>query len=180
VDISLPPNRRTYLYLDAIMKYIISLALLSVLATALPEPGPSPPAWTGTYTSKLPTHPGTPTPTPPAPSAAPAANPNAPVPVKTPSPTDIIPAAQCSGGPGKGQWSPFIVAHEGPLPSAMCPLDRDRGVFWFLDQEQVGCCIQNSYLTTAIRSQFACCPCGSTCAGLPPPMLQDWTFNGKL
>ena len=99
-----------------------------------------------------------------------------------PSESDSIPAAQCSPGPRteKGTWSPLVVAHLGSSPNQQCPTNVDANIHWFLDTEQIGCCTQNAYISTASPGQYACCQCGSTCSGLPPAMLQDWTLDGKL
>jgi hypothetical protein len=102
-----------------------------------------------------------------------------PVPHGVPSPSDIIPAAQCSaGGPTQGQWMPFLVAHQNPDPALQCPTNNGANIHWFLDSDNIGCCPQNAYLSTAVAGQYACCACGSSCAGLPPAAFQDWSLNG--
>jgi hypothetical protein len=96
-----------------------------------------------------------------------------------PSPSDMIPAAQCSpGGSSKAQWVPFLVAHQNESPALQCPTSNDANIHWFLDTDNIGCCPQNAYLSTAVAGQYACCPCGSSCAGLPPAAFQDWSLNG--
>jgi hypothetical protein len=118
----------------------------------------------------------------PAPIPAPAASGiGLPVPHGVPSPSDMIPAAQCSaGGSGQGQWMPFIVAHQNSDPALQCPTDNTANIHWFLDSDNIGCCPQNAYLSTAVAGQYACCPCGSSCAGLPPAAFQDWSLNGTF
>ncbi|KAF2674501.1 hypothetical protein BT63DRAFT_12192 [Microthyrium microscopicum] len=111
-------------------------------------------------------------------AAAPAPNPvNS---ARLPSATDTIPLAQCiAGGSKSGAWAPFVVAHTGS--DGQCPVDAAANIFWAIDAEGIGCCPQNNYLSTAVAGQFACCPCGSSCAGLPPQALQDWSLaSGNL
>jgi hypothetical protein len=97
-----------------------------------------------------------------------------------PSPGDMIPAAQCPvGGTPGGQWTPFLVAHQGSDQALQCPTNDSTNIHWFLDSDQIGCCPQNAYLTTAVPGQYACCPCGSSCGGLPPAAFQDWTMSGS-
>ncbi|KAK0651116.1 hypothetical protein B0T16DRAFT_73327 [Cercophora newfieldiana] len=44
------------------------------------------------------------------------------------------------------------------------------------NENDVGCCTQSAVLTTAAGGQLACCPCGATCTGAIPSMV-DWTFS---
>jgi hypothetical protein len=62
-----------------------------------------------------------------------------------------------------------------------CPTDTtgaSGAPTWLLDAENLGCCPQGNYLSTAAAGQWACCPCGTACAGLPPAPFQEWSFNG--
>jgi hypothetical protein len=156
-----------------------------------PPGPPNPPKPVGGAQSS----PAVPSLSPGAPSAAPAspaspASAGAGLPLYVPGPPpqipsngDSIPAAQCTA-PGAsaatGSWSPFILGHMSASPGQQCPTDDTNNIHWFLDSDQMGCCVQNSYLTTASPNQYACCPCGSTCNGLPPPMMLDWSLNGKI
>src|ERR1700712_1984807 len=155
-----------------------------------PTGRPSPPKGPGAPPGAPPAPPAPPAGPPDAPPSAPTSEapaPGPPAPVspqgpKAPSESDHIPAAQCGPGPksARGDWSPLVVAHIGSSPNQQCPTNTDADIHWFLDADQIGCCTQNAYLSTASPGQFACCQCGTNCAGLPPPMLQDWTLTGEL
>jgi hypothetical protein len=68
---------------------------------------------------------------------------------------------------------PFLAPEAGA-----CPVANNQT--WMIDANQVGCCPQNAYIASSVPGQIACCPCGSTCGGLPPQPGQSWNVTGKL